>query len=258
MKLSMLSTASLLIAVAFGSGALASDVVLYDVDFSAPRFTAGTVSATGGTDAPSSLIGQPLVQSTFGGALSQSLEFRTATNRPFPGIVFDIGFPAPRYHVEFDTIIESLPTGTSQLFSLVARMDHSMYLVNEFAFRDQQRVGFFSQDSTHAFGGLYPTTGVWPLMQFMHVSADIDFANKHWTVHLDGTQVITGEFARDPGSQLTSIEFRMQALPVPQSAALVDNILITAVPEPSTLILAGLSGLMLLMLRRRKFHLAAV
>jgi hypothetical protein len=238
----------------------ASGAVLYDVSFSAPLHTAGLLPAIGGTQAPTSLIAQPTVQTSFGTTASQSLEIWPPTNvdrrNATEGIVFGITTIAPQYLIECDLWIESLPYDTSEGFSILARMDNSPFNVNSFDFRGGQNLGFFSQDSHHAFGGLSQGGGKWPLMQVMHLTANIDLAHAFWTVQLDGIQVHANEFAENPGAHLTSIEFSvLDTIGNGDSAARIDNIVISAVPEPSTAMLVAIGSVALWAFFSRKAEL---
>ena len=232
--------------------------IIYDVDFSAPTHTVGSLPATGSTatpsDTPSEIInGTPLVDAEFDGVSNQSLAFNRPRSRT-EAIGFDLGLTANRYTLEFDVILTSLNNPNTELFSV------------SFETPTEQSI-LFSNDSVDVFqpepGGSTITGSIGEYIDStaFNVLVDIDLVASSWSIFLDQTLAHSGAFyAFDVGGAANDINrIRMslfESEDVGDALAKVDNILIQAnpepvgVPAPATLPLL-LVGLMPLLVMRR-------
>ena len=235
--------------------------IIYDVDFSAPTHTVGSLPTTGSTATPSDtpseiIIGTPLVDAEFNGELNQSLAFNSPRARS-EAIGFDLGLGADRYTLEFDVILTSLNNPNTELFSV------------SFDTPTEQSV-LFSNYSVDIFqptpGGSTITGSIGNYIDrtAFNVLVDIDLVASSWSIFLDQSLAHSGAFfAFDTGGSTNDINrIRMslfESEDVGDALAKVDNILIQADPEPvgvpapasSLLLLVGL--LPLLFLRRSNY-----
>lgn len=205
--------------------------IIYEVDFSAPTHTVGSLPAVGSTASPSNtpteiIIGAPLVDAEFDGVSNQSLAFNAPRARK-EEIGFDLGLGANRYTLEFDVILASLNNPNTELFSVY------------FDTPTEQTI-LFSNDSVDIF---QPTPGGSPITgsigQYIDstafkVAVDIDLASAAWSIFLDQTLAHSGAFyAFDAGNDIDRIRMSLfESEDIGDALAKVDNILIQADPEP--------------------------
>lgn len=231
--------------------------VLFDVSFEAPKHLAGDRPNVGGKDAPSQRgVGRPTIQSAAGGFSSQYLEFRGSGQDGAIGSEEDVRFlintDAAKYRIEFDMIVDALPQSCCETFAVIA---YGSSWNNEFAFRGGRKIGYSYQSlSEGAGGGLTQQGNLWPEDTMIHFRATIDMNTHQWTIFLNGEPAQSERpyypFRTDPGAPFQSIKFYYEDdRPFGDSSVGVDNILILAVPEPSSILLAA--GLVVIAVRRR-------
>lgn len=208
--------------------------IIYEVDFSAPTHSVGSLPAVGSTTTPSDtpteiIIGAPLVDAEFNGVLNQSLAFNAPRARK-EEIGFDLGLGADRYTLEFDVILTSLNNPNTELFSVY------------FDTPTEQTI-LFSNDNVDIFqptpGGSTITGSIGQYVDStaLKVLVDIDLASAAWSIFLDQALAHSGAFyAFDAGGVTNDIDrIRMslfESEDIGDALAKVDNILIQANPEP--------------------------
>ena len=78
--------------------------------------------------------------------------------------------------------------------------------------------------------------------QWVHASIQLDQLNERWSMNLAGTQVATDQFLRAPPNWAIDTE---RMIFETAGSVWIDNIAVSIVPEPATLGLLGLGGLLI-------------
>lgn len=247
-----MKTNLLLLIVLFWCAA-ASGQVLYSVTFEPPRHQVGERTAVGGSDAPSRvLLGRPTVRESNGVFTTQYLEFEGSPSefgRHHGQIGFDISVDAPKYRIEFDMVVEALEFSCCEFFSVLA---FGSTWHNAFDFRGGSAVAWNYQSKMDGAGGGFTHNGsALPIDVELHFRAIIEIENQRWRVTLDGQPIQPYgpyiPFHSDPGENLQSLRiYFADSRTYGDSSVGVDNIVITAVPEPTSLILSFVLGILVL------------
>lgn len=212
------------------SPAVASAVDLYDLDFTAPEIGAYQVTA-----------GSPAIQASVG-PFTDALVFDAVTGGG--QIRLPIGTAWPRYEVQFDVLAHNLlnsdysfgvyfDTAAVRTVNLHGGLN-GIYLYQSSPFLNLS-LASLANESVY------------------HFAIALDAEASEWSVALNGNSLFSG--ACDAAA-LEGIRFGISpwlggAANAPNTYVALDNVLVSAVPEPSAAALAA-AGVLLCLLGRRK------
>jgi hypothetical protein len=224
----------------------ASGQVLYNINFN--NQPANSLVQTG---APPQFIssinfGTPTVVSSFGGLHDQPLRLGLGGTYPFFYDQVQLNFSNPLgsaldFYFDF-TSVGLVGSQASGLFRAIGIGVES--------------VDFDSSGVISAFNGHTVPLGHFTDNETFRMWLHIDVPNQTCTVYKDGVMLGPGAFpshiASDGGLRFS---YGVNSFgPRDSSAVAIDNVLLVAVPEPSTLSLAALAGLAVLTLKRRRLQ----
>jgi hypothetical protein len=148
------------------------------------------------------------------------LTFVTAANYPH-----GFGEAYPAYHVEMAVLLDPLATGDQFKVFVDATTAHNV----EFTPAGQIKANVLGSGGYSNVIGSY-TAGT-PLFLEIDMNIDLD----EWTISADGSPLFSGDF---PSSQLRDVRVSMRSAGGPDTVA-IDNVRVSGVPEPATLLLLG-------------------
>jgi hypothetical protein len=236
----------LITVLALLSGPVAAEE-LYNLDFRNPE-----------VGAYETLFGSPTVQSRVG-SFRDALVFSATAG--YEQIRLPIETAAPRINIQYDLLVHNM-LQSPHTFTLQLDTDHYYHNVSlsratsgrlsgsTFAPGDPLGIRVFQ--SFLAPLGEY--VALWSDDEVYHFEISIDLETDWWSLAIDGEQVFSRAFN---ASSLSALRFNMGPPDLrtgsasPATYAVLDNLVITAVPEPSTFALVGL-GLAGLAFARRE------
>jgi hypothetical protein len=143
---------------------------------------------------------------------------------------------------------------TGDFFSANLKAFSSDGSLGEFSLSSDGHVYVYTNDDSYLFGATSA------LGQYHHLAIDLNFSNKTTTFSIDGTTLGSVPFTAGFGSNILShgtlLAYGLAPDPLGRDVsaytAYYDNFSITAVPEPSAVILSGLGGAGVFAMRRRR------
>jgi hypothetical protein len=233
MKSSVVPWLFTLLAAAMGQ-APANEI--YNLDFTPPE-----------TGSYQTIFGQPAIQGVVG-PFEDAMTFRAVTS--YEQIRLNIGNVARQYDIQYDALVHNL-TDSQYHFSI-----HLDYDINLTKF---QVVSFHGGlNSIYTFSPFQPGSGSIESFandQVYHFRIQLDFDAQLWSLDIDGVRRFSSGI---DGLNLESIRFTTApwiggAVNAPASYAAIDNVVVTAIPEPSILALVTLgSGAMAFFRNKRR------
>jgi hypothetical protein len=246
----MRSIASLVVVccplLAASTVALANSATLYSTSYEAPTYSVGPLSGQGGW--LNSFDVDPRVTSSFARTGSQSLEVRQSTGEEPYGLTVRVGpysTTLPQVSVEHSMYLAAA-TGWNPPSTFLSPMS----LGGENGFIAQLPV----RNGTHVRFG----TTDFPIAPetWIDLKLVLDFPTQTARAFVNGTFIGSQPF-ENPATQLSQVELwhvfdnTSFSSPGPSNSFFVDDLTVTAIPEPATLSLFA-AGAGLLALRRRK------
>lgn len=229
----------------------ASAEVLYSTSYEAPDYSVGAVSGQDGWD--NSFGFDPVVTSGFGRTGSQSLEVRQPAGKDPFGLTFRTGpysTAAPMVSVEHSIYLDG-PDGwasPSTFLSPMALIGENGF-VSQLAVRDGNRI---------EFGG--EVVGI-ETSSWIGLNMVLNFQTQTSSAFVNGTFLGSEDFA-NPAAELTQVEIftifdntNFNA-PGPSSSFFLDDLSITAVPEPSSVGILAFAAVGFIALRLRRLKKA--
>ncbi len=204
---------------------------LYNLDFTPPEVGIYQI-----------VYGSPSVQSSVG-PFADALVFHAVTS--FDQIQLPIGVTSPHYDIQYDVLTHNL---------LNSQYDFSISL-DGFVYHS---VGFHGGlDGIEVYEpSPYTVEDVADFLddEVYHVGISLDLTSNSWSVAVDGAEVFTSPLN---SSSLDSIRFSLNpwvggAVDAPGTYVALDNVVVTAVPEPSSGAVALVAAL--LASARVRFH----
>ena len=249
---------SLLLGLSFSlSTQRAYALQMFNVDFESPAHTIGALPASGASAGPTSVnFGSPIVvQDSI--LPTQSLEFQLPAAAPsqFPGneqIEFGLGSGASSYQLSFDLSFDSLipaefaGEGFSVLFDTPTIQNLNFQRFNP---NGPIEISVFQPTpSGPSFSQTIGTASDDELLQF---AIDVDVASGRWTIEEGGVTLLDSDFFVF-GTDLESIRFSLSDRDNNgDSRVLLDNVQISAVPEPTGLGMTLFAACLVACSRRR-------
>lgn len=215
--------------------------VFYNIDFESPVHSVGAVPDVGiGIDTPSEIrFGDPKVMQGFGAISSQCLVFNQ-TVPEYDQIRLDLGKDQDYYFLSFDISTRNLDNSLSAF-----TINFDTPYVRNIYFNGKGMVRPFAPYSgVNTYGYDFNNETL------MHVTAEIDLRQEKWEIKINDRLAVDGKFY---GSDIESIRFNLSTSTgaidyEPSVYVAIDNIFVSNVPEPCSLVLLSLGGLIL---RRR-------
>lgn len=203
---------------------LASEV--YNLDFTSPE-----------TGNYQTVFGHPAIQSSIG-PFADALIFQAVTE--YEQIRLDVGNVAPQYDIQCDLMMHNL-LGSQYAFSIILDYDLNQNQYQSVSFHGGLNSIQVFSPSPFGVGMI----GGFSNDQVYHFGIALDFDAELWSLEIDGNHSFSSQI---DGSNLQSIRFSMApwiggALDDPGNYAAIDNVVVTAIPEPSTLVLIAVEGL---------------
>jgi len=224
-----------LAAMAFAANSQAA-TQLYNLDFTPPEVGNYTT-----------IFGNPTVVHSVG-PFTDALLFHAVTT--YDQIELPITLAAPQYDIQYDVLTHNL---LNSKYGFIVTLDtpdinsvtlhgglNKIDIYQSFPYTLADPVSFLND---HAY----------------HFDISVDFAASSWALSVDGAQIFAGPFS---GSGLQDIRITMApvfggASDAPETYAALDNVIITAVPEPSFAALLSLPLLLWLYRFPRRFKFPA-
>jgi hypothetical protein len=219
---------TVLAATAFAATSQAA--TLYNLDFTPPEVGSYTT-----------IFGNPTVVHSVG-PFTDALFFHAVTT--YDQIELPLGAAAPQYDIQYDVLTHNV---LNSKYGLTVTLDTPN--INSFTLHG----GLNKVDIYQSF----PYTLAEPVSflddHVYHFDVSVDFAAGSWSLNMDGAQIFAGPFS---GADLQDIRITMAPVyggvsDAPDTYAAIDNVIITAVPEPSAGALVGLGLLLWLSSFRR-------
>jgi len=238
------------------SSVQAAIITHYDIDFSSPTHTLGSVPATGpSSDTPSSVVfGQPVVESSLGALSDQALVFNTTGNTTpccfYDQIELDLNAGYDNYQLSFDLSTDNyVDSGSTNNFAVL------------FDTPQVRRIDFENSGDVSTYQPFLGTstigTDVFDDNELLSMLVDIDLGLNTWDIFLNSSLLHSGFFDTS-GSDIGSVRFSLGSASTTHFDSVgLDNILLTSrvgVPEPSTLMLLGAGLLGFSQLRKARAH----
>lgn len=177
------------------------------------------------------MFGNPTIQSPVG-PFSNALVFHAVTT--YDQILLPINVAAPRYDIQYDAFVHNV---LNSQYSFAILLDAAT--VNRLDFHG----GLNALSVFQPYPYTLENVSGFANDQAYHFDISVDLGAHQWTIALDGVQVYSNAFL---GTSLEDIRFGMGpwiggAVDAPDSYAALDNVVVTAVPEPRTGFLGILS-----------------
>lgn len=216
-----------------------SKTIHYNIDFSSPEHTISQPPATSSSiTTPSEIVfGEPIVSKSLGALKDQPLVFNSLGNRPifyYDQIELSMDRGNGFYYTSFD--ITTL--------NLIGSRNHFVVL---FDTPTCENITFQFDGKIDLFG---KTQIDYQNNELLHLEILINIAEKDASIFVNGNKEYEGDFR--PGEYFRSIRFshglKSSASSQDNSSFVgIDNIIVAdyVVPEPATLLLLGLGGLVL-------------
>lgn len=237
--------------------------ILYDVDFSSPLHTVGAAPAEGAGPFPRSTVSRvifepPKVVASSSGLTDQPLEFQWGPGEgsvDYDQIDFDLGIGAPGYDISFDLSVDHLedpgPAAVTDTFTVF--LDNEQYGSSGLRFvPDADTLGYpYDGRAIMPFRVGGGSAG-YDFDTPFRVRIFYDVENSTLDIWFDAVLVRHADFA---AGDLRDVRMSLHDLDADGSARVaVDNLLILATPEPSSLLLLW-TGLLVLTERRHRTRL---
>jgi hypothetical protein len=205
------------------------------------------------------VFGNPTTVAQPGVLSGNSLAFNTSGNWSlfyYDQISYNTGSLSTPYNVSFDIHIDSL-IGTNNWFSVL----FDTPTVRPLRFTGEGNIAIWT------FGSPTQVIGSYKENQNMHVDMMFDIGNNEWDISIDGSDLYSGYIdnpaitVHNPASQLETIRFNhglynSTLTPDHSTTVYLDNVSISNVPIPASIILLGTSMLLGIGIKQRKKLLA--
>ena len=229
--------------------------VLYDIDFSSPTHTVGSQMTTGEGSPPrdtptASVFGDQIVRDSFGTLTEQPVELipdDSGYHMPYSQFRLDANFAGdyPAYRLDFDVYLENFTTGSDDDFVVIFDTPSVVRL-------DLNSEGNIVENG-YLTGPSGTIIGSFDFGETVSMSAIVDLEDNLWSIYCNSNHLWTGQFFHTSQAYpelpdiIDDIRFNLQndtdfpSIPL----CAVDNIQLTGLPEPATVLLLGLGGLLL-------------
>lgn len=230
--------------------------ILYNIDFSSPTHTVGSQMTTGEGPPPrntptQSTFGDQIVRDSFGTLTQQPVELIPDDSEyiphPYSQFRLDLEFTEhyPVYRLDFDVYLENFIAGSDDNFDVVFDTP-SVVRLDLNSNGDIVENGYLTSPSGTIVGSF-------DFGQTVSISAIVDLEDNVWSIYSDSNHLWTGQFFHtsqahpEPTGIIESIRFNLRDDTdfTNMPACAVDNIQVTGLPEPATLLLLGFGAMML-------------